>query len=68
MVKLTLNLRSKNLFFFMSGLGLVFMFYQIGYITASIDIKALDILILFLSMIFTTATFWTPYQFNEKFI
>ena len=52
----------------MSGLGLVFMFYQIGYITASIDIKALDILILFLSMIFTTATFWTPYQFNEKFI
>ena len=68
MVKLTLNLRNKNVFFFMSGLGLIFMFYQIGYITASIDIKALDIFILFLSMIFTTATFWTPYQFNDKFI
>jgi len=68
MVKLTLNLRNKNLFFFMSGVGLIFMFYQISYITSSIDIKALDIFILFLSAVFTATAFWTPYQFNDKFI
>ncbi len=68
MVKLTLNLRNKNIFFFMSGLGLLFAIYQINYITSSIDIKAMDIFILFLSFIFTTAMFWTPYQFNDKFI
>lgn len=68
MVKLVISLRSKNVFFFMSGVGLIFMFYQIGYMMSSIDIKALDIFILFLSMLFTTVTFWTPYQFNDKFI
>ncbi len=68
MVRFTINLRSKNVFFILSALGGIFMFYQIGYITSSIDIKALDIFILFLSMMFTAATFWTPFQFNDKFL
>ncbi len=66
--KLVINLRSKKVFFILSGLGAVFMIYQIGYITSSINIKAIDIIILFLSIVFTSATFWTPYQFNDKFL
>jgi hypothetical protein len=68
MVKLVINLRNKNIFFFLSFLGLIFMFYQITFITSSIDIKYFDIFILFLSMIFSAAMFWIPYQFNDKFI
>lgn len=68
MVKLVISLRNKNLFFFLSGIGGLFMFYQIGHITSSIDIKGLDIFFLFLSMLFATAMFWIPYQYNDKFI
>lgn len=68
MVKLVLSFRNKTLFFFLSGVGMGFMIYQLTKITASIDIQAFDIFVLFLSMIFTTAMFWIPYQYNEKFI
>ncbi len=68
MVKLTINLKSKNVFFILSALGGVFMIYQIGYITSSIDIKALDIFLFFVSMFYTAAMFWTPFQFNDKFL
>ena len=68
MVKFVISLRSKTFFFFLSGVGLGFMFYQIAKITASIDVKALSILILFVSMLFTAAMFWIPYQYNDKFI
>ena len=67
MVKLTLNLKNKNVFFFSSGLCLLFMFYQINVITSSIDIKAIDIIILFFSMICATGLYWIPFQYNEKF-
>ena len=68
MVKLVISLRNKNNFFFLSGLGLIFMFYQISCITSSLDIKFIDIFILFLSMMFSALMVWTPYQFNDKFI
>ena len=68
MVKITLNLRSKKLFFFISFLGLLFLVYHIHNLTWSIDITGMDKFLYLVIIIFTASMFWIPFQFNEQFI
>ena len=68
MVKLTLNLRSKKLFFTLSGLSLIFLILHLNKMMLSIDIKAFDIFLVFVIILLTTVTYWIPYQFNEQFV
>ncbi len=68
MVKLTINLRSKYNFFFLSGLCFIFFIYHISNMMVSIDLSGWDKALFFIIPIFTTLLFWTPFQFNELFV
>lgn len=67
MVKLTINLRSKKLFFYTSAIILVYLMYHVTVLMNSIDITGLDIVIYYVLIALVTLCFWVPYEFTDKF-
>lgn len=68
MVKITINLRSKWIFFTFSLLCGIYVLYQINFITSAIDIKFLDIVFYYFLLAMTALFYWIPFQFTEQFI
>ncbi len=67
MVKLTINLRSKWIFFVASGICLFLLMLNINGITSAIDIQFSQILMYYVLCILCAGLYWVPFQFNQEF-
>lgn len=63
MVRLTLNLRNKYVFFAGSAITFLYLIYHITIIVDSIDITKMDVLLYYVLTIMTTTLFWIPYNY-----
>jgi len=67
MVKININLRSKNTLLYLSGCVVIFMLYNINLTSKEFNLTALDLLTFFGLAIFAATLWFIPFQFNEHF-
>ncbi len=67
MVRLTINLRSKYLFFGGSAFTLLMLIFHVNSMMASVILSGLDILLYFTLISICALLYWVPFQFNQEF-